>query len=143
MSLSEIQTSFLKALKDNMNKEVQRGQTLVGPHRDDVIFLLSGRDLRLFGSQGQMRTMVLSLKIAELDYLSQKLQEVPLLLLDDVLAELDPQRQSHLLQLMNWPKVQTFLTTTHLDETLKQFLKERSVIFRVEQGKVEPVADSN
>ena len=51
MSLSEIQTSFLKALKDNMNKEVQRGQTLVGPHRDDVIFLLSGRDLRLFGSQ--------------------------------------------------------------------------------------------
>lgn len=131
-----LQAQFLKTLKKMQNQEIRRGQTLVGPHRDDLSFMLAGHDLRLFGSQGQMRTLVLSLKMSELLYLSKCLEETPLLLLDDVFSELDLQRQQYLLKVMDFPNVQTFLTTTHLNDHLQHFLKEKSVVFKVEQGKL-------
>ena len=79
-----------RRLAETADKEIWNGQTLVGPHRDDVRFLLGGRDLAVFGSRGQQRTAILALKLAELDLLARGDGVAPLLLLDDVFSELDP-----------------------------------------------------
>ena len=88
--------------------------TTVGPHRDDLLLSLSGRDMRAFASQGQMRTAVLSMRLAELDLLRQRHGEAPLLLLDDVLSELDGGRRMRLLERISG--VQTLLTCTDLSD---------------------------
>ena len=91
------------------------GATLVGPHRDDIVFELSGRDLATFASRGQQRTAILAWKLAELDLLTALDGEPPLLLLDDVFSELDPERRSHLVRrIADLP--QAFVTTTTLDD---------------------------
>jgi len=104
-------------------REVERGVTLAGPHRDDLAFFVNGRDVQTFGSQGQQRTTALSLKLAEIELIQSEIGEYPILLLDDVLSELDDYRQSHLLNTIQG-KVQTFVTTTSVEginhDTLKQ-----------------------
>jgi DNA replication and repair protein RecF len=100
-------------LEARQTEEIRRGQCLVGPHRDDVVFSLSGHRADAYASQGQQRTVVLALKLAELDLLTKV--ERPLLLLDDVMAELDPDRQRFLLQHIHNDGLQVFLTTTHLE----------------------------
>jgi DNA replication and repair protein RecF len=104
-------------------REIERGVTLAGPHRDDLSFFVNGRDVQTFGSQGQQRTTALSLKLAEIELIQSEIGEYPILLLDDVLSELDDYRQSHLLNTIQG-KVQTFVTTTSVEginhETLKQ-----------------------
>jgi DNA replication and repair protein RecF len=105
------------------DREIERGMTLAGPHRDDLLFFVNGRDVQTFGSQGQQRTTALSLKLAEIELIHSEIGEYPILLLDDVLSELDDFRQSHLLNTIQG-KVQTFVTTTSVEgidhETLKQ-----------------------
>ncbi|WP_411954362.1 DNA replication/repair protein RecF [Alkalibacillus sp. S2W] len=105
------------------DREVERGTTLAGPHRDDLMFEVNGRNVQTYGSQGQQRTTALSLKLAEIELIEQEVGEYPVLLLDDVLSELDDHRQSHLLNTIQG-KVQTFVTTTSVDgihhDTLKQ-----------------------
>ncbi|MGP4073109.1 DNA replication/repair protein RecF [Piscibacillus sp. B03] len=96
------------------SKEIDRGTTLVGPHRDDLIFNVNGKNVQTFGSQGQQRTTALSLKLAEIELIYEEVGEYPILLLDDVLSELDDYRQSHLLNTIQG-KVQTFVTTTSVD----------------------------
>ncbi|EEL52617.1 DNA replication and repair protein recF [Bacillus cereus Rock3-44] len=104
-------------------REIFRGTTLIGPHRDDLQFFVNGKNVQVFGSQGQQRTTALSLKLAEIELIYSEVKEYPILLLDDVLSELDDYRQSHLLNTIQG-KVQTFVTTTSVDgiehETLKQ-----------------------
>ncbi|WP_449538289.1 DNA replication/repair protein RecF [Ferdinandcohnia sp. Marseille-Q9671] len=104
-------------------REIERGVTLAGPHRDDLAFFVNGKDVQTFGSQGQQRTTALSLKLAEIELIHSEIGEYPILLLDDVLSELDDFRQSHLLNTIQG-KVQTFVTTTSVEginhETLKQ-----------------------
>jgi len=104
-------------------REVERGVTLAGPHRDDLTFFVNGKDVQTFGSQGQQRTTALSLKLAEIELIHSEIGEYPILLLDDVLSELDDFRQSHLLNTIQG-KVQTFVTTTSVEginhETLMQ-----------------------
>ena len=103
---------FRLRLRERAREEQARGTTLSGPHRDDLELLLDGRPARLFASQGQQRSIALSLKLAEVQFLTRKLGESPVLLLDDVLSELDLDRQSHLLALLD-ERVQTFVTSTH------------------------------
>jgi DNA replication and repair protein RecF len=103
---------FRLLLRERAREEQARGSTLTGPHRDDLELLLDGRPARLFASQGQQRSIALSLKLAEVQFLTRKLEESPVLLLDDVLSELDLDRQAHLLALLD-ERVQTFVTSTH------------------------------
>jgi DNA replication and repair protein RecF len=119
------------------NKEIERGTTLFGPHRDDLLFFVNGRDVQTFGSQGQQRTTALSVKLAEIELIRSEIGEYPILLLDDVLSELDDYRQSHLLNTIQG-KVQTFVTTTNVEGIDHQTLKEASA-FRVEAGKMKQI----
>jgi len=89
--------------------------TSFGPHRDDLGFFSGAMDLKRFGSQGQQRTAILSLKLSELEYIKSEVGEYPILLLDDVLSELDKERRQNLLQFIH-KKIQTFITTTDLED---------------------------
>ncbi len=103
-------------------KEIWNGTTLVGPHRDDVAFVLGGRDLAPFASRGQQRTAILALKFAELDLLAAHDGRPPLLLLDDVFSELDPARRAHLIRRIG-ELPQAFLTTTAVDDLEAELLR--------------------
>ena len=107
--------ALARRLAETAEKEVWNGSTLIGPHRDDLIFELAGRDLASFASRGQQRTAILALKLAELDVLTDFDGRPPLLLLDDVFSELDPDRRSHLVRRIA-ALPQAFITTTTLDD---------------------------
>lgn len=130
--LATIQTDFLAALAKNRDKERYRQMTTVGPHRDDLVFLINQKNVQTFGSQGQQRTTALSVRLAEIDLIHEETGEYPILLLDDVMSELDDSRQLHLLQAIE-NKVQTFLTTTTL-EHLKNKMTVEPEIYYVQQG---------
>ncbi|MEM6503147.1 MAG: DNA replication/repair protein RecF [Cyanobacteria bacterium P01_C01_bin.89] len=108
-----VQQAFLAAIRAKATAEYHQGTSLVGPHRDDISLEINGQPARQFGSQGQQRTVVLSLKLAELMTVESVIGEPPLLLLDDVLAELDLTRQDRLLSTIQ-DRFQTVITTTHL-----------------------------
>ena len=104
-----------RRLRETADKEIWNGSTLVGPHRDDLVFRLDGRDLAGFASRGQQRTAILAFKLAELDLLTALDGRPPLLLLDDVFSELDPDRRAHLVRrIAGLP--QAFVTTTTADD---------------------------
>ncbi len=110
-----IRDALARRLAETADKEVWNGATLVGPHRDDVVFELDGRPLASFASRGQQRTAILAFKLAEVDLLTALDGRPPLLLLDDVFSELDPVRRSHLVRrIAELP--QAFVTTTTLDD---------------------------
>jgi DNA replication and repair protein RecF len=107
--------ALARRLEETAEKEVWNGTTLIGPHRDDVAFVMSGRDLSAFASRGQQRTAILAVKLAELDLVTAHDARPPLLLLDDVFSELDPDRRAHLVRrIADLP--QAFVTTTTLDD---------------------------
>ena len=107
--------ALARRLVETADKEIWNGSTLVGPHRDDVVFEQAGRDLATFASRGQQRTAILAYKLAELDLLTELDGHPPLLLLDDVFSELDPERRAHLVRrIAGLP--QAFVTTTTLDD---------------------------
>jgi DNA replication and repair protein RecF len=105
--------ALARRLVETAEKEVWNGSTLVGPHRDDIVFGLAGRDLAAFASRGQQRTAILALKLAELELLTERHGRPPLLLLDDVFSELDPERRAHLVRRIG-ALPQAFITTTAL-----------------------------
>src|SRR4249919_2321386 len=107
--------ALARRLAETAEKEVWNGSTLVGPHRDDLVFELGGRDLASFASRGQQRTAILAFKLAELDLLTALDGRPPLLLLDDVFSELDPERRAHLVRRIA-ALPQAFVTTTTLDD---------------------------
>ena len=115
--------------------EQHLGSTVVGPHRDDIAFVIDEAPARAYGSQGQQRTLVLALKLAELNLIEGVVGEPPLLLLDDVLAELDPKRQNQLLEVIG-DRFQTLVTTTHLDSFAGQW-RARSQILTVRAGQLD------
>jgi DNA replication and repair protein RecF len=129
-----IQQAFLEKLQSRAIAEYYQRTTLVGPHRDDIEFLINQTPARQYGSQGQQRTLVLALKLAELKLIETVVGEPPLLLLDDVLAELDLTRQNHLLEAIQ-DRFQTLITTTHLGTFDAQWLKS-SQILTVQAGKI-------
>ena len=130
----KLEQKYVEAFSRNEPNELKRGTTLIGPHRDDLIFYINDKDVKLFGSQGQQRTTALSLKLAEIDLISEQIGEYPILLLDDVLSELDDFRQSHLLSTIQG-KVQTFVSTTNIDGINHETLEQAS-IYNVRNGNV-------
>jgi DNA replication and repair protein RecF len=125
---------FMIKLSQAKEQETRRGMCLIGPHRDDLSFAVNGKDVHAFGSQGQQRTVSLSLKLAELELIRSEVGEYPILLLDDVLSELDRNRQSQLIETFRG-KVQTFITTTSIDSIEAASLKDAR-LFRVQAGRV-------
>lgn len=132
--IEEISQKFKQKTEERKKEEIQRGQALVGPHRDDIVFYINKQEGTKFASQGQQRTIVLSLKLAELEIITQKTGEEPVLLLDDVLAELDDLRQNYLLKTIE-NNVQTIITSVDTILFDKKFLKKVKV-YTVENGKV-------
>ncbi|GAX35719.1 DNA replication/repair protein RecF [Nodularia sp. NIES-3585] len=130
----DIQPAFLAKIQQRAAAELYRGTTLVGPHRDEVEFIINQTPARQYGSQGQQRTLVLALKLAELQLIEQVVQEPPLLLLDDVLAELDPFRQNQLLDAIQ-DRFQTLITTTHLSSFDAQWLNSSQILY-VKSGEI-------
>lgn len=111
-SEEEIYSQFAKEIQENEAEEIKRSQSLVGPHRDDFNLYIDNKDARIYGSQGQQRTIVLTLKISQILQWHQEIGEYPILLLDDVLFELDENRRQALLSRV-LGQVQTFVTSTN------------------------------
>lgn len=120
-------------IKDNRSDEIRAKTTLSGPHRDDIAFFLNEVDLRKFGSQGQQRTAALSLKLAEIEMVKNKINDYPILLLDDVLSELDTGRQNKLLSEID--NIQTIITCTGVEEFINRNFDIAKTMF-VENAKV-------
>ncbi|AUS99079.1 DNA replication/repair protein RecF [Nostoc sp. CENA543] len=130
----QVQQAFLTKIQQRAVAELNRNTTLVGPHRDEVELTINQTPARQYGSQGQQRTLVLALKLAELQLIEEVIKEPPLLLLDDVLAELDPSRQNQLLDAIQ-DRFQTLITTTHLSSFDAQWLNSSQVIC-VQSGRI-------
>jgi len=128
-----LKKELIDGLSKNRSIELKRCVTVVGPHRDDYDILINGLNLKIYGSQGQQRTAVLSLKLAEIEIIKSMIGENPVLLLDDVMSELDFERREFLLE--NIKNIQTFITCTEKDIFEKR--KSEEVIFiHVEDGNV-------
>ena len=120
-------------LRLNQDKDIYLKQTTVGPHRDDISFIVNDIDIRKFGSQGQQRTAALSLKLSEIELVKKSIKDTPVLLLDDVLSELDSNRQNYLLNSIG--DIQTIITCTGLDEFVNNRF-EINKVFKVKEGTV-------
>lgn len=127
----EIKQELIDGLAKCREKDLKLGFTNIGPHRDDIKLLVDNIDIRSFGSQGQQRTVALSLKLAELEIFKEETGEYPILLLDDVLSELDQERQQRLLWKIK--DIQTIITTTQYDP----FMFEKANIIKIEKGKIQ------
>ena len=126
--------SLTHVIEQSREKDIRFKSTTYGPHKDDICFYINGKDVRKYGSQGQKRTAALSLKMAEIELVRLRIKDTPVLLLDDVLSELDSNRQNFLLDSIG--KIQTIVTCTGLDE----FINNRfaiNKIFKVNGGVVE------
>ena len=132
--ITEIKDLFLQSLSERKQEEYRRCQSCVGPHRDDISFFINGLDSTKFASQGQQRTIVLALKLSELDMITQKTGDEPILLLDDVLAELDDIRQNYLLKSIS-QDTQTIITSVDTVWFEDDFLKDVQ-IYKIDSGKV-------
>lgn len=127
--------AFGEQLESGLRDELERGQTLFGPHRDDVQWLLGNVDLGTYGSRGQQRSLTLALKLAEAELMRARATDAPVLLLDDILSELDAVRRAHLLQFIDRPDQQTLITAADLADFDPSFLA-RIARVRVEHGQV-------
>ena len=107
-----VSDGYLAELRLRRRKDIYRGSTSIGPHRDDVKISVNGLDLRSYGSQGQQRTGALCLKLAEVEFLRQTAGEYPILLLDDVMSELDRGRRLELLEYIRRSDIQSIITAT-------------------------------
>lgn len=134
LTYETIYQGFLEALATSRSEEIQRGVTLIGPHRDELRFLANGVDLGHYGSRGQIRTTMLSMKLAEVAWMKERSGDWPVLLLDEVLAELDIDRRTDFLDRLGGVE-QALLTTTDLDLFDRAFT-HRSAIWQVQSGRL-------
>lgn len=125
---------FYELLKEKRSDDIRNRTTGIGPHKDDIKISAEGIDLRKFGSQGQQRTAALSLKLSEIKLIEEEMREKPILLLDDVLSELDQERQSFLINSLGGN--QLFITTTDLSGKVARELPEGKV-FKIVQGQID------
>ncbi len=135
LELDEIQAGFRARLKELRSEEIARGVTTIGPHRDELRFLANNIDLGDYGSRGQVRTVLLALKLAEVNWMKDRTGEWPVILLDEVMAELDAQRRADLLKYVGESE-QVLFTTTDLNLYEPDFV-EKAEVWKVESGKVE------
>lgn len=137
----EIAERFHTALRERYREDIARGMTTIGPQRDELRFFVNGRDIGLYGSRGQNRTAVLALKLAELDWMEAQTHESPILLLDEVAAELDPQRRAYLLERIS--QVEQVLVTSAEPELVADPLLASAVHWRVHAGTIRAVNGSS
>lgn len=130
----EVEPQFRAALAAERGREIARGMTLIGPQRDELRFHVNGHDLGLYGSRGQARTAVMAIKLAELDWMRQTIGEWPILLLDEVVAELDAKRRAYLLERIAGAS-QAILTTTEPDIFTSAFLS-KATQWKVHAGQI-------
>ena len=143
LNISEINDEFFT--EENLTKvmmkksfdDIMRGSTKIGPQHDDLEFYINDLDAKMYASQGQQRSIVLSLKLAEINYLKEKTGTYPVLLLDDVLSELDKNRQLKLLDAIN-ENVQTFITTPSISD-IKEDLLKKAKVFNIENGNISEI----
>lgn len=122
----KIYSEMLSHLQSKIDHDIKRGYTSIGPHRDDLSFLINNIEGRKFGSQGQVRTLALSLKLSEITIIKESLDESPILILDDVLSELDQSRQNQLVKFI--ADIQTFITTTEINNILSENIEDAKII---------------
>ncbi len=128
--------NYEEELELNLENELLRKQSLIGIHRDDIIFYINGKNIKSFASQGQQRSVVLSLKIAELEYLKKYYNYFPILLLDDVFSELDEKRKNMLIRILRENNIQSFITLANI-ELIKNQINENDKIIKINNGKIE------
>ena len=126
--------NLTKVMMKKSFDDIMRGSTKIGPHQDDLGFYINDLDAKMYASQGQQRSIVLSLKLAEINYLKSKTGTYPVLLLDDVLSELDKNRQLKLLDAIN-ENVQTFITTPSISD-IKEDLLKKAKVFKIKNGNI-------
>lgn len=134
MDLETIQAGFKQALRRLRSEEIARGVTTIGPHRDELRFLANGIDLGHYGSRGQIRTALLSIKLAEVNWMKEKTGFWPVILLDEVMAELDTRRRADLLETLS-ASGQALLTTTDLALFTPEYVQQ-ALVWRVQAGEV-------
>lgn len=139
VDVASLQESYRESLRRNREKAIRRGATRMGPHRDELRFISQGVDLGTFGSRGQQRTTVMALRLAELTWLREETGEAPVLLLDEVLAELDRARRSYLLDLLDGVE-QTILSTTDA-EMFPESFREKILTLKVAGGIITHIDD--
>lgn len=143
LNISEIndesftEENLTKVMMKKSFDDIMRGSTKIGPQHDDLEFYINDLDAKMYASQGQQRSIVLSLKLAEINYLKEKTGTYPVLLLDDVLSELDKNRQLKLLDAIN-ENVQTFITTPSISD-IKEDLLRKSKVFKIENGNISEI----
>lgn len=130
---AEIEEQLQAVIKELAAEEARLGQTLAGPHRDDFIFSVNGRNARLYASQGQQRTILLAVKLAEVEFIKGESGELPVLLLDDVFSELDTKRRNFLLENFIDRQIQTLITGT---AAAQELIRHRGSVFTVKSGEV-------
>jgi len=133
--LNDIQNGFREHLREIRNEEIARGMTTIGPHRDELRFIANDFDLGNYGSRGQIRTALLALKLAEVNWMKERTGEWPVILLDEVMAELDVQRRADLLKYVGESE-QVLFTTTDLNLFAPEFV-EGAEVWKVGSGRVE------
>ena len=138
VDLEAVRRRFRQQLIEQQSQDLARGVTTVGPHRDDVRFLVDGVDMTVFGSRGQQRTAALSLKLAEVALMTEAIGEPPVLLLDDVMSELDEQRRRYVTGAVGGEKFQVIITATDLADFPASFL-EQGTLWHVEEGRISAV----
>lgn len=132
----DIKNLLLKKIKNNFSKELQYKMTLIGPNRDDFYFSLNNKNLSLFGSQGQIRSSVLALKLAEVKLFTNIVEDSPILLLDDIFSELDINKRNNILKYLN-KNVQTIITTTDI-ENINENIRKKANVYKIKEGKLFP-----
>ena len=143
LNISEIndesftEENLTKVMMKKSFDDIMRGSTKIGPQHDDLEFYINDLDAKMYASQGQQRSIVLSLKLAEINYLKEKTGTYPVLLLDDVLSELDKNRQLKLLDAIN-ENVQTFITTPSISD-IKEDLLRKAKVFKIEDGNISEI----
>ncbi|MGL4655003.1 MAG: DNA replication/repair protein RecF [Sarcina sp.] len=130
-NLDDIEQSLIEQLKTSRRRDIEKRITSVGPHRDDFTILLNNMDAKIYGSQGQQRTAVLTIKFASLRIIKELTGEFPVLLLDDVLSELDFNRKAYILRSIK--EIQSIITCTGIED-LTNYLDEKSKVFKVKDG---------
>jgi DNA replication and repair protein RecF len=134
LKVDDIRAGFLLRLRQLRSEEIARGVTSIGPHRDELRFLANGIDLSDYGSRGQGRTLLLALKMAEVNWLKERTGERPVILLDEVMAELDLQRRSDLLHYVDGSE-QVLLTATDVKMFDPGFV-QKAEVWNVEDGRI-------
>lgn len=137
-SVEQIEQEYARLLEENFEKEAEREITLIGPHRDEIVFFLDDMELRKFGSQGQHRLFSMSLKMAQLFYYTDELEDLPIMLLDDLFGNLDQKKTNTILETLNRHSGQTFITSA-TELPFDQFLfsdDNNNAWFTVENGTV-------